>query len=389
MNPWLILSTAALIFSLLVTFWIHSQYHLSILVELVPPPLSGPHVSIIVPARNEERNIAACLQGLLNQTYPNYEVIVVDDRSTDQTARILADLIAQKNPRLTVVNGQPLPDGWTGKPHALFQGVQAAHGDWYCFIDADTFACPEMLASAMAAAGEHGADLFTMMTGQRLVTFWEKVLLPVVFTALSVGFSPRKVNDPNRADAIANGQFLLFRRSAYEKIGGHRAVASSIVEDRDLARKVKKAGLRLVIADGRSAAETRMYTSFSEIWEGWIKNIYLGLSDQPSLALLGIFGALLSLLGALGFPAWIAVGITGALQGSRPAELILAQALLAFAVLLFFRGQAARAFHISPRYGLTLPLGALIFAGMMIASTYQVLSGQGVTWKGRRYLAKN
>ncbi len=228
-----------------------------------------------------------------------------------------------------------------------------------------------------------------MLTDQQLVTFWEKVLLPLVFTALSVGFSPRKVNDPKRRDAIANGQFLLFRREAYEAIGGHRAVASSIVEDRDLAQLVKGAGLRLVVADGRAVATTRMYTTFAEIWEGWTKNIFLGLSGNRRLALLGVFGALLSLMGALALPGWWITGLAWLINGGgASAALVLLQATTAWIYLLYWRVLTAQALQISALYALTFPIGSFIFAAMMFASTYKVLSGQGVTWKGRRYLSK-
>jgi chlorobactene glucosyltransferase len=392
---WVAFSTLGLLFSLAVTWWVHSQHKLEIKVlpSEAPPAEAAPWISVIVPARNEQRNIGACVNSLLKQTYPNYELIVVDDRSTDATPQILAE-IAQRDARLRVIHGSPLPHGWAGKPHALFQGAQAALRNdewetWLCFVDADTFASPDLLASALVTAQATGGDLFTMLTRQRLVSFWEKVILPIVFTALSVGFSPRKVNDPARPDAVANGQFLLFRRAAYERIDGHRGVAGSIVEDRDLARRIKAAGLRLVVADGQAVAETRMYTTFQEIWEGWTKNIYLGLSDQRGLAFLGIFGVLLSLLGALGFLAWIALAAAWlARGGGLPALVVLCQAMLAFSVLLIVRAQVARAFRISPIYGLTLPLGALVFAAMMAASAYRVLSRKGVTWKGRRYHGK-
>lgn len=386
---WLALSTAGLIFSLAVTGWLHSQSHLAIVVQPTNPPKApAERVYVIVPARNEERNIRNCVERLLQQTYPNYEVIVLDDRSNDGTPEILSELVRQDR-RLKVIQGEQLPSGWAGKPHALAQGARAATGDWLCFIDADTFASPDLLSATIAAAKASRADLFTIMTRQRLVTFWEKTIQPLIFTALSVGFSPEKVNDPKRADAIANGQFLLFRREAYEKIGGHQAVANSIVEDRDLARKVKTAGLRLVVADGQSVAETRMYTNFREIWEGWTKNIYLGLSDNPGLAALGVFGALICLLAGFGFPGWLAAGIVWLMRGGgSTAALVLLEGAAAFSVLMIVRAQAARAFGISPLYALTLPIGALVFGAMMASSTFQVLSGRGVTWKGRKYFAK-
>jgi chlorobactene glucosyltransferase len=386
---WVILSTIAFFVSLAVAFWVHNQHQLDIQVRPAAPPAGVlPRISVIVPARNEERNIAACLAALQAQSYPNLEVIVVDDHSSDRTPQILA-AIAQPDARVQVITGRPLSAGWAGKPHALWQGAQVASGEWLCFIDADTFARPSLIASAYTAALAHQADLLTLMTDQHMETFWEKTLLPLIFTALSVGFSPRRVNDPRRQDAIANGQFLFFHRPAYQAIGGHQAVAGSIVEDRDLARRVKSAGLRLVVADGRAVAATRMYTRFSEIWEGWTKNIYLGLSDNPRLAWLGIVGALLCFLGALGLPGWVLAGLAW-LQagGGTMAALVVLQAVTAVLYLLYWRLMAARGMRIAPGYALTFPLGALVFGAMMVNSAYKVLSGRGVTWKGRRYLSK-
>lgn len=386
---WVIVSTLALLISLEVAFWVHNQHHMTILVKPGAPPIGPlPLISVIVPARNEERNIAACIQALQTQTYPNLEIIVVDDRSSDRTPVILAGL-AQADQRIQVLAGRPLPSGWVGKPHALWQGAQVAQGEWLCFIDADTFARPELIASAYTTALTHQAGLLTLLTDQRMETFWEKTLLPLVFTALSVGFSPRRVNDPRRPDAIANGQFLFFQRSAYQVIGGHQAVAGSIVEDRDLARRVKAAGLRLVVADGRAVATTRMYTAFNEIWDGWTKNIYLGLSDNPRLAWLGVFGALLCFLGAVGLPAWMLAGMAWLRAGGgMQALLVTLQAAIAITYLVYWRVQSAYGLRISPGYAFTFPLGALIFAAMMVSSAYLVLSGRGVTWKGRRYLAR-
>ncbi|NOY97990.1 MAG: glycosyltransferase [Chloroflexi bacterium] len=381
-----IASTLTCLAALVVLTWLHTQYHLDIVVFPSPPPQTDlPLISIIVPARNEERNICRCVDGLLAQTYPNLEIIILDDRSTDATPRILDELSARA-PQLRVLHGAELPPGWAGKPHALAQAAAAARGDWLLFVDADTFLAPEAVVSTYLAAREHGADLFTILTRQEMVTFWERTVLPLVLTALSVGFSPRKVNDPGRRDAIANGQFILIKRDVYAAIGGHAAVRDSIVDDKDLAELVKGAGYRLVLADGRSAASTRMYTSLPEMWEGWTKNIYLGLKDTPSLLMLGVFGAFLALAAALLLPFWLAGGLIWWYAGSSSVALaITLEALAVWGYLLFWRVLAARDLGVPAWYALTTPLGAGLFAVMMLVSAYDVLSGKGVVWKGRRY----
>ena len=255
-----------------------------------------------------------------------------------------------------------------------------------CFVDADTFLAPEALASCYAKAIETNADLFTMMTFQITVTFWERVVLPLVMTALSVGFSPRKVNDPKRKDAIANGQFIFIKRSVYDAIGGHESVKDQIVEDKAISEKVKWSGYRLIVADGMKVARTRMYTSLPEMWEGWTKNIYLGLREQVGLMVLGAFGALVTVIAALVLPLWPLLGLIWFFHnGGWMAMVIVLEALVLWGVLIYVRAMVAHNMNIPRWYALTTPLGAAIFAAMMFTSTWKVISGQGVTWRGRKY----
>ena len=382
------LSTAIFIGGILIVYWLHNQYHLDIVVTPTPPPANAPLISVCVPARNEERNIRACVEAILAQDYPNFEVIVLEDRSTDATGEILRSLTAQ-NDKLKIISGSDLPKGWAGKPHALFQASAATCGEWLCFVDADTFLSPATLSSCYAKAFETDADMFTIMTFQIMGSFWEKVVMPIVMTALSVGFSPRKVNDPKSKDAIANGQFILIKRSVYDAIGGHESVKDQIVEDKAISEQVKWNGYRLIVANGYSLVKTRMYTSLPEMWEGWTKNIYLGLSDRPSLMLLGAFGAFILLVAALFLPLWPLLGIFWYLRdGGWLALAVIFESLILWAIVIYARSRVAIGMGISPWYAFTLPLGAAVFAAMMISSTWKVISGKGVTWKGRIYTQK-
>jgi chlorobactene glucosyltransferase len=380
-----ITSTILFILGLIVIYWVHNQYHLDITVIPAPPPADAPLISICIPARNEENNIRRCVEAALGQDYPNLEVIVLDDRSTDATLTLLKD-IASRDSRLLPISGSDLPPGWAGKPHALYQAAAVARGAWLCFVDADTFLAPNALSSVLAKARETEAGLFTVMTRQILGTFWEKVVMPLVMTALSVGFSPRKVNDPNRRDAVANGQFIFIKRVVYDAIGGHESVKDQIVEDKAISEQVKWNGYRLVMADGSQVVSTRMYTSLATMWEGWTKNIYLGLSDHPSMVLLGAFGATLALIAALFLPIWTPLGIVWYLNGGGWMALgVIVKSLIVWGALLYARGRVARGMGISAWYGWTTPLGAGIFAAMMLVSAWKVISGQGVTWRGRKY----
>jgi chlorobactene glucosyltransferase len=389
------ISTVLFIGGILIVYWIHSQYHLDIVVKPTSPPTDAPLISVCVPARNEERNIRACVESLLAQDYPDFEVIVLEDRSSDATPEILVNLAKIGNLRkvpFKVIPGSDLPTGWAGKPHALFQASAAARGAlgaWLCFVDADTFLSPTTLSSCYTKAIESKADMFTIMTFQILGSFWERVIMPIVMSALSVGFSPRKVNDPKTKDAIANGQFILIKRSVYDAIGGHERIKDQIVEDKAIAEQVKWNGYRLIVADGYSVARTRMYTSLPEMWEGWTKNIYLGLRDQRSLMLLGAFGAFILLVAALVLPLWPLLGLFWYVQGGGWLALtVILQSLILWAVIIYARARVAIGMGISPWYAFTLPLGATIFAAMMFTSTWKVVSGKGVVWKGRMYKSK-
>ena len=399
--PYFLTSTLLFLLGLGIIVWVHSQYQMDIVVTPAEAPASAPLISICVPARDEEQNIRRCVESLLAQTYPNFEIIVLDDRSTDSTPRILEELLQTTKvattwqprsddfSRLRVIHGSDLPAGWAGKPHALTQASASARGDWLCFVDADTFAAPEALASCYIKAIETKADMFTIMTFQELDSFWEKVLMPLVLTALSVGFSPRKVNDPKRRDAVANGQFILIRRAVYDAVGGHERIKDQIVEDKALSEQVKWNGYRLVIAGGYQMARTRMYTSLPQMWEGWTKNIYLGLRDTPSMLLLGAFGATLALIAALFLPVWPLLGFLWLLKGGGALALgVIAKSLIVWGALLWARAAVSHGLGISRLYALTIPLGAGLFAAIMLTSAWKVLSGQGVTWRGRVYRPK-
>jgi chlorobactene glucosyltransferase len=382
---YLSLSTIIFIVALVVLYWMHTQAALDIVATPAPPLPGGPRISVIIPARNEEANIQRCVEAVLAQDYPNFEALVLDDRSTDSTPAILTGL-SQSDSRLVVLFGDELPEGWAGKPHALYQAARAATGEWLCFVDADTFLEPNVLSAALHNAQKTDADLYTIMTRQIMGTFWEKVILPLVFTAVAIGFSPCKVNDPRKRDAVANGQFIFIKRSVYDAVGGHEALKNQIVEDKALAEQVKWNGYRLVLADGYNLAKTRMYTSLPGMWEGWTKNIYLGLKNQPSMLLLGAFGAFVALTATLFMPIWPLLGVVWYFNsGGFQAALALVEALVVWAAMLYARAQVAHAMRISRWYALTTPLGAAVFAAMMFVSAWKSLSGQGIQWKGRTY----
>src|SRR5579863_4353525 len=230
----------------------------------------APQVSVIIPARNEEANLGTCLESLMDQDQLSFEIIVVNDHSTDRTKEI-----AQSFPGVQVIDADPLPEGWTGKNNAVATGARAARTNWFLFTDADTIHLPGSLPRALREARENGADLLSYSPEQIAVTFWEKAVLPVVFAELAREYPPSKVSDPKSPEAAANGQYILVKRDAYEAVGGHAAVASAILEDVALARAIKASGCKIRFRYAADAVRTRMYRNFHQLREGWTKNLAL------------------------------------------------------------------------------------------------------------------
>lgn len=346
---------------------------------LAAPPL----LSVVIPARNEEAAVGACVGSVLAQDYPNLELIVVDDQSTDRTGAILAE-IAARDPRLSIVPGVPLAPGWLGKNHAIHQGVKRARGDWILFMDADGELLPGCLSAATADAVATEADLFTLAPTLVNGSFWERVVHPVLVMGIFALFPRDQIANPDSKVASANGPFLLFRRTAYEKIGGHEAVRGDIVEDLTLARKIKEAGLRLRYVSAPTLMRVRMYKSLGEIWNGWSKNFYAGAGGSFLGVILGTllalaFGAGPWLLWPAAIPALLLGGWDPLLFGAAVSALTATVACLGFRV-------AMEKYLDPPRSHVWLqPLAVFILVGILWNSALRTRFGGGLAWKGRTY----
>ncbi|NTV65140.1 MAG: glycosyltransferase, partial [Oscillochloris sp.] len=238
-------------------------------------PVAPPLVSILIPARNEERGIERCVRAALAQSYPRLEVIVVDDGSTDRTGAILATIAA---PQLQMIAGRPLPTGWVGKCNACQQLGEAAHGEWLLFLDADTVPEPDLVTALLASAQARQIDLLTIFPFLELGTFWERVVLPPFLALITALFPFAQMEQPDiRPDQVlANGQCILVRRAIYERIGGHGAVRDEVLEDVRLAQAIRAAGGKVGAAEGMAYLRVRMYTNGQEVVAGLMKNAAAG-----------------------------------------------------------------------------------------------------------------
>ncbi len=234
----------------------------------------APSVTILVPARNEEKNIEKCVLSLLQQAYPVFDIIVLDDNSTDATGEILARIV-QRHAKLAVMQGTPKPSEWSGKHWACHQLARAAKGELLMFTDADTVHDPNTLQDAVNMLIAEQADLITAMPREEVVTLAEKLVVPVMHWATST-FLPAGIAHRTRYPGLclANGQFMLYRKEAYEAVGGHEAIKSEILDDVPLAKRIKAANYRWRIADGSRRITCRMYNGFKEVYNGFTRNLF-------------------------------------------------------------------------------------------------------------------
>ncbi|TCD47821.1 glycosyltransferase [Chlorobium sp. N1] len=347
---------------------------------LLPPAGTlGPKVSVLVPARNEERSIEACLRSLLLQDYPDFELLVLDDASSDATPSILCRLEDESGGRLRVLRGEPLEEGWHGKSWACHQLARQASGELLLFTDADTLHRPDALSRAVGGLGQGGGDMLSLTPRQELGSFSERLVVPLVNVVLMSYLPLRLVRtSPNPAFCFANGQFILFRRAFYERLGGHAAVRSALVEDVWLCMASKRAGGRVLSFNGTDAVSCRMYRNFKEVWEGFSKNLFAGLGSSTAGLL-----AFVLLTFALHVAPWGFLGY--ALLAGEYGLFPFALPLLQIALVLLGRVQVARRFREPLRLAFFDPLARSLLIAIALNSLYQARWGGGSLWKGRRY----
>jgi glycosyltransferase involved in cell wall biosynthesis len=333
------------------------------------PEAIRPLVSVIVPARNEEDCLGLCLQSLVAQTGVAFEIIVVDDHSTDGTRTIAASF-----PDVHVIDAGPLPPGWTGKCNAVTCGARVAQGAWLLFTDADTVHKPGSLARAIREAEERGVALLSYSPEQEVHSLLERAVMPVIFAELATRYRPSEVSDPKSDAAAANGQYVLISREAYDAVGGHAAIAGSLLEDVELARAVKRSGRRIFFRLGEDQVRTRMYRTTRQLIEGWTKNLALLFPSPVQLACLratefvviwasGILGLVFLWRGQLAPACWT-LGACGIAK-------------------LFFWRRILRS-HFAWSSIVLAIFGLPFFSFLLLRSVISYRRGR-VAWKGRSY----
>jgi chlorobactene glucosyltransferase len=347
-----------------------------------------PLLSILVPARDEERSIEACVRSLVAQYYERLEVLVLDDGSSDGTAafvqRIIDELPGERKERLRLLNGAPLPTGWVGKNFACHQLAQQARGDYLLFTDADTVHAPGMAGAVLAAMRKQNIALLTGQPEFISGSLGEHLIVPLlnfsILTLLPVALIPRR---PEPSLSTGNGQLLCFWRATYEKIGGHVALKGRILEDVLLARAVKATGQRVIFVDALHLVSCRMYASFAEVWAGFSKNLFALYGYKLPFALVG----LLLNLALFMLPPFIL--LVALLLTLPPSVIFCALSSYLLAVLMrvllslrFTRQQKGTALLLC----LLHPISILLECLILLNSIRWHYRKAGTVWKGRHYV---
>ncbi len=379
------------LYSVVVAIWliryavvVWAERQLDLLTPLSPrfDQANPPLVSAIIPARDEEASLADCLASVGAQTYPNLEILVVDDRSTDRTPEI-ARSFAANDLRVRLITIDQLPPGWTGKTHALQVASGQARGDWFWFLDADTRHVPENLSIVMEYARSRKAAMASLVFELRCETFWENVVQPMAGIYLIQSFPLFWVNDDRRKLAFANGQYILIRREAYEAAGGHFAVRDRFVEDIGMAEHVKKLGLPVRVAIAHGIGSTRMYASLGQLVRGWSRILYDALGRNP-LRLLG--KALDPLVfSQSGHVVLVVALVLLAMGRSVPFALGLLGLSVVHHVLSYLVLRRLYVLSVpATRFTAFFPLANLVMDWVLARSLWMCLTGR-VTWRGTDY----
>ncbi len=338
----------------------------------------NPLVSILIPLRNEENNVPHLVSSLKNLTYSNIDIILLDDQSTDSTKTIIEGLI-KNDSRFTLVEGSTLPSGWTGKVHACYQLSRYARGDYFLFLDADIRLHQDTIQIALSTLKRMGGKLLTGFPKFPVTLFLEKLLVPMQHFIIYFHLPLLLANYTKfSAASAAHGSFMLFERNAYETIGGHSAIKDSLLDDVHLARKMKKKGEKVVLANITQFVSCYMYSSNRDVWEGFKKNIFVGIGRSVFMASFLIIFYLIFYVSPVVF---ILYGVF---------EIIYYQHLnlyrfLPYIIIVIQKWFIDFQSKQKPTLSFFIPASAIAFISLLIVSMGSSLRNKGYHWKGRTY----
>lgn len=352
------------------------------------PPSNPPFVSVLIAAKDEQANIETAVRSMLDQDYPAFEVIVINDRSSDRTGEILESIRAEHpDGRLKVIHVRHLQDGWFGKNNAMREGVCQAKGEWFCFGDADCRQTSrKTLSMAVRHAIENKIDFLSVLPRLETHSLWERIIQPVCGAIMVFWFHPEKVNRPDLPNAYANGAFMLMSRKCYETVGGHEAVRTHINEDMQLAKLAKARGQRLFVMQNDGLYTVRMYSRFGEIWRGWSR-IFYGCFEtfrrlRITLAMLlttNVFPYLSLLIAAC------VLAVRGWTEAGTGWQMVAVACVLVVAVQQSVIFRYYRLSQTNPWLAPTFIIGAVICAGMLINAMLKLNGRTTTTWRGTTY----
>ena len=350
----------------------------------LPLPDTPPTVTVLIPAKDEGDGIRACLERVLEQDYPNFTILAVDDRSTDATGAVMDEMAAAHPERLRALHIPPggLPPGWLGKCNALHTAAAHADAEWLLFVDSDVKLEPDALSTAVARAAAKSYDALSIMTRLETHTFWEKLILPLAGGSVGALTKMSLTNhDTYRSIAFANGQFFLIRRATYEEVGGHASVRDNITEDVALMRLMKGAGKRCRLYYGRDFASTRMHTTLPAMFNGWSR-IYSGVTHRRALPLV----AAMLFVAICGLSAYVvlAASLVAFASTGRSDWLILSLlhvTIMTIALMGVYQISGNR-----KRYALAFPIGGAVLIAIYAAAVRTCRTGR-IAWRGTSYTA--
>lgn len=337
---------------------------------------SIPAVSILIPAKNEEKNIVRCVESLLDQDHKDVDIIVIDDRSTDATAELVMK-ITQKDKRVRLLKIDHCPDGWSGKNHALVEGAKLAKHDMLIFTDADTYHYPHCISTAVAYAVENKVDMLSINPHLVAGGVWENLIMPVAGGVLMLWFPMDLINSDSSDISYANGQFILFDKKSYDVIGGHQLVKQELLEDLALAKNIKSGGLKLKVLWGPQLYQTRMYSNLKDMWNGWVRIFYHGFDKNIVKVILSISTLFLFAMVPYGLLIFSFLGMAGLLPKTASLLLFFSMYVTLFSAYPVVKSNRFyTAFHL---------FGSFCVCLILLHTAINIIFKRKIVWRGMSY----